>query len=408
MTHKQHFLHTHNLPDGAYSLKQLSKISHVPMSILQEVYNRGIGAYNTNPSSVRLKGSYVKGVKAPMSAKLSKEQWAMARIYSFLDGNPKHDNDLRSSKRGGGPFLSRPVEPLDERVSRLVRELNQVLDTNRRDPRTGEYDPRLNDHMAELRRIVVQDELPVEIYNSYVRLSNRYAAYYDVLQAMVEARDAIKVGNLELAHERLGVLEEKNREAKMSPFHLSNWDLLVEILYRATQETTCTVCQEEYAPGSQSRVLNCGHKFHRDCWRQWVQSRDPTSTEGTCPVCRNPSGIGKPPKCRKCGGAKISGKGITFNEFKILYNKQFEPTRQLNSELLRDRIKNFKNLLLPLVSETDRPRAEEALDIMTGNYIRHENGRIGFRPEDYMRLFDILFNETKRASYEPKLTRFMN
>jgi len=30
-----------------------------------------------------------------MSQKLSKEQWAMARVYSFIDGNPKHDTDLR-------------------------------------------------------------------------------------------------------------------------------------------------------------------------------------------------------------------------------------------------------------------------------------------------------------------------
>jgi hypothetical protein len=42
-----------------------------------------------------MKGSFKKGVKAPMSKKLSKEQWAMARVYSFLDGNKKHDNDLR-------------------------------------------------------------------------------------------------------------------------------------------------------------------------------------------------------------------------------------------------------------------------------------------------------------------------
>jgi hypothetical protein len=33
-----------------------------------------------------------------MSKKLSKEQWAMARVYSFLDGNPKHDEDLRDNK----------------------------------------------------------------------------------------------------------------------------------------------------------------------------------------------------------------------------------------------------------------------------------------------------------------------
>jgi hypothetical protein len=97
--HREHFLKTHNLPKKPYSLKKLSEISYVPLAILQEVYNRGIGAYNSNPSSVRLKGSYVKGVNAPMSKKLSKEQWAMARVYSFLDGNPKHDNDLRRVAR---------------------------------------------------------------------------------------------------------------------------------------------------------------------------------------------------------------------------------------------------------------------------------------------------------------------
>jgi hypothetical protein len=65
------------------------------MSILQQVYNRGIGAYKTQPSSVRMKGSFKKGVNAPMALKLSPQQWAYARVYSFLDGNPKHDNDLR-------------------------------------------------------------------------------------------------------------------------------------------------------------------------------------------------------------------------------------------------------------------------------------------------------------------------
>jgi hypothetical protein len=39
--------------------------------------------------------SFKKGVNAPMSMKLSPQQWAMARVYSFLDGNPKHDSDLR-------------------------------------------------------------------------------------------------------------------------------------------------------------------------------------------------------------------------------------------------------------------------------------------------------------------------
>jgi hypothetical protein len=95
MTHKQNFLRKHNLPDTGYSLNDLSKISGTRQSTLQEVYNRGIGAYKTNPQSVRMKGTFKKGVNAPMSQKLSKEQWAMARVYSYLDGSKKHDTDLR-------------------------------------------------------------------------------------------------------------------------------------------------------------------------------------------------------------------------------------------------------------------------------------------------------------------------
>jgi len=98
MTHKENVLKRLGLSfDKGHSLDELSKRSGVPKHILQEVYNRGIGAYKTNPQSVRLKGSFVKNVNAPMSFKLSKEQWAMGRLYSFLDGNPKHDTDLRKN-----------------------------------------------------------------------------------------------------------------------------------------------------------------------------------------------------------------------------------------------------------------------------------------------------------------------
>ena len=96
MTHRENVLRRLGLStDKGYSLPVLSKASGVPLKTLQEVYNRGIGAYKSNPTSVRMKGTFKKGVSAPMSQKLSKEQWAYARTYSFLDNNPKHDNDLR-------------------------------------------------------------------------------------------------------------------------------------------------------------------------------------------------------------------------------------------------------------------------------------------------------------------------
>jgi hypothetical protein len=96
-THRENVIERLGLAETGNSLPLLAKRSRVPLSILREVYNRGIGAYKTQPSSVRLKGSYVKNVDAPMKFKLSKENWAYARVYSFLDGNPKHDNDLRKN-----------------------------------------------------------------------------------------------------------------------------------------------------------------------------------------------------------------------------------------------------------------------------------------------------------------------
>ena len=102
-THREKVLEQLGLsPSQSYSLEELSKKSHVPLEILQEVYNRGYKAHSTSPDSVRLKGSYVKNVKAPMSAKLSAEQWAWGRVFSFLSGSKKHDNDLRANKEKVG------------------------------------------------------------------------------------------------------------------------------------------------------------------------------------------------------------------------------------------------------------------------------------------------------------------
>ena len=55
------------------SKKDISKLTGISMSILDAVYDRGMGAYKTNPSSVR------KSVTSP-------QQWSMARVYSFAVG----------------------------------------------------------------------------------------------------------------------------------------------------------------------------------------------------------------------------------------------------------------------------------------------------------------------------------
>ena len=86
MTHRTQFLKTHNLDTSkSYGLSALAKVSGVKRKDLQTVYNRGVGAWKTNIKSVRMKGTFKKNVDAPRSAKLTKEQWGMARVYAFLN-----------------------------------------------------------------------------------------------------------------------------------------------------------------------------------------------------------------------------------------------------------------------------------------------------------------------------------
>lgn len=98
-THRIQYLKKVGLdPKESYSLSDLAKVSKVPQSILQEVYNRGIGAYKTNITSVRLKDfSKNTNPTIPTNQRLTKEQWGMARIYSFLNKGTTYktaDKDL--------------------------------------------------------------------------------------------------------------------------------------------------------------------------------------------------------------------------------------------------------------------------------------------------------------------------
>ena len=105
-THKQKFFKTYakqieKLGKQTLSKEEISKISSVPMEILDEVYDRGIGAYRTNPTSVRTKGSFKKDPslkRTPLRRRLSPQQWAMARVYGFVAGNPKQIDEGRPDR----------------------------------------------------------------------------------------------------------------------------------------------------------------------------------------------------------------------------------------------------------------------------------------------------------------------
>ncbi len=75
--------------DESNSLTKIAKLTGIKRSALQKIYNKGIGAYKTNPGSVR-------------PNVLSKEQWAMARVYSSVMGGPAAKVDRKELAEGRG------------------------------------------------------------------------------------------------------------------------------------------------------------------------------------------------------------------------------------------------------------------------------------------------------------------
>jgi len=76
-TYKQKFNKKYKQPlNQSNSLTQISKLTGYKRSGLQTIYNKGVGAYKTNPGSVR------PNVRSP-------EQWAMARVYASVNKSSK-------------------------------------------------------------------------------------------------------------------------------------------------------------------------------------------------------------------------------------------------------------------------------------------------------------------------------
>jgi len=96
LTNKNKYNKRYGQPlDKPNSKASISKKTGISMSILDSVYDRGLAAHRGNPSSVR----NVRGVKGGGGRKMSAQQWAMARVYSFVAGETTRttaDKDLWS------------------------------------------------------------------------------------------------------------------------------------------------------------------------------------------------------------------------------------------------------------------------------------------------------------------------
>ena len=75
--------------DKSHSLEEIASKTGISLEGLQEIFNKGVGAYRTNPESVR------PNVKSP-------EQWGMARVYSAVMGGKTAKIDSKELKMEGG------------------------------------------------------------------------------------------------------------------------------------------------------------------------------------------------------------------------------------------------------------------------------------------------------------------
>lgn len=72
VTNKQKFNKKYKQPiNTANGKDDIVRLTGIPKKILDEVYDRGVGAFKSNRAAVR------PSVKSP-------EQWAMARVYAFV------------------------------------------------------------------------------------------------------------------------------------------------------------------------------------------------------------------------------------------------------------------------------------------------------------------------------------
>jgi hypothetical protein len=76
-TYKQKFNKKYGFKlNEPHSLKEISDITGYKLSGIKTIFDKGKGAYKTNPQSVR------PNVKSP-------EQWAYARVYAAVDKSSK-------------------------------------------------------------------------------------------------------------------------------------------------------------------------------------------------------------------------------------------------------------------------------------------------------------------------------
>ena len=156
VTYKEKFNKKYGFePNDSHSLAEIAKLTKLKLSALQDIYDKGIGAYKTNPQSVR------PNVK-------SKEQWAMARVYSAVMGGKAARVDANELERGKkyhlGGDMSKHLAP-NGKPSNLTHEQWHLVRTPEFKAWFGNWE---NDP-ANASKVIDENGEPLVVYHGGTR-----------------------------------------------------------------------------------------------------------------------------------------------------------------------------------------------------------------------------------------------
>jgi hypothetical protein len=115
VTYRDKYNKKYDYPKGtSHDLDEISDDTGKSKKGLQQIYNKGIGAYKTNPQSVR------PNVK-------SKEQWAMGRVYSAVMGGKAARIDAKELKMAKGGELAKGIKVEKEHIQTANKLYNREI-----------------------------------------------------------------------------------------------------------------------------------------------------------------------------------------------------------------------------------------------------------------------------------------
>jgi hypothetical protein len=185
-SYKNKFNTSHDFPkDESHTLDEISKLTGYSKKGLQTIYNKGIGAYHTNPQSVRPR------VKSP-------EQWAMARVYAAINPKSKANRVDKSHLFIGGTLKG--VKKFERKIvnANSQEELDDLEKTVDDGLENKEYD---ETNINELQNKIEDQKKLLELKNKII----------DKKQEFIPHQEIIEEVKVEIPEELLPKKKKKNK-----------------------------------------------------------------------------------------------------------------------------------------------------------------------------------------------------